>query len=153
MRAIVETYEAWSGLSHQALREHQLSPAGRQALAILEGAHHPLSPTTIAERLLVTTASVTSLLDTLERRGLVIRSPDPDDGRKVLVTLTSDGRGKVDAFLPEIVALQTAMLTSLSEAERHQLLGSLATIRDAIETLDPQAVAAAAPPRRPPKRQ
>lgn len=152
MRAIVKTYEAWSGFSHQALREHRLSPAGRQALAILEGAHQPLSPTTIAERLLVTTASVTSLLDTLERRGFITRSPDPDDGRKVLVTLTGDGRRMVDAFLPQIVALQTAMLTGLSEAQRDQLISSLATIRDAIDALNPQTIAAAAPPRRPPNR-
>jgi DNA-binding MarR family transcriptional regulator len=39
----------------------------------------------MAERLIVTTASVTSLLDTLERRGLLERRPDPTDRRRPLI--------------------------------------------------------------------
>lgn len=145
--ALVQTYEAWNALAHRALRQHRLSPAGRQALAVLEGAGRPLSPTTIAERLLVTTASMTSLLDTLERRGLLTRSPDPDDRRKVLVTLTEDGRQVVDQFLPQVVAVQTALMAGLTETQRHQLLESLATIREAIDLLDTDAVIAASQPR------
>jgi DNA-binding MarR family transcriptional regulator len=144
----VQTYETFIATANQALRKHQLSPAGRQALAILDGAGAPLSPTVIAERLLVTTASVTSLLDTLERRGLVTRSPDPKDRRKVLVALTSHGRRAVDELLPQMVALQTAMVAGLSEARRRQLLESLAAIRDAVAALDPVQIVAAAPPRR-----
>ena len=144
----MQTYETFIATTNQALRKHRLSPAGRQALAILDGAGAPLSPTVIAERLLVTTASVTSLLDTLERRGLVTRAPDPDDRRKVLVTLTSQGRRAVDEFLPQVVALQTAMVAGLSEARRRQLLESLAAIRDAVAALDPAEIVAAAPTRR-----
>ena len=72
--ALVSTSEAFMGMTRKALRHHGLSMAGREAIAVIEGAGKPISPTTIAERLLVTTASVTSLLDTLERRGLVVRS-------------------------------------------------------------------------------
>ncbi len=145
--ALVQTSEAWNALANRALRQHRLSPAGRQALAVLEGAGRPLSPTTIAERLLVTTASMTSLLDTLERRGFVTRSPDPDDRRKVLVTLTEHGRQVVDRFLPQVVAVQTALMAGLTETQRHQLLESLATLREAINTLNADAVIAASPPR------
>ncbi len=145
--ALVQTYEAWNALANRALRQHRLSPAGRQALAVLEGAGRPLSPTTIAERLLVTTASMTSLLDTLERRGFVTRSPDPDDRRKVLVTLTEHGRQVVDRFLPQVVAVQTALMTGLTETQRHQLLESLETLREAIDTLNADAVIAASQPR------
>lgn len=145
--ALVQTAEAWIALANKALAQHRLSPAGRQALAVLEGADRPLSPTTLAERLLVTTASTTSLLDTLERRGLVARSPDPDDRRKILVTLTENGRQVVDQFLPQIVALQTALMAGLTETQRRQLIESLTTIRDATRTLDTDAVISTAPPR------
>jgi hypothetical protein len=67
--AVVQVGESFLASVEKALRHHHLSRAGREALAVLEGAGQPLSPTTIAERLIVTTASVTSLLDTLERRG------------------------------------------------------------------------------------
>ena len=116
--ALVRTYDASIALINNALRGHGLSAAGRQALAVLDGAGGPLSPTAIAGRLLITTASMTSLLDTLERRGLVSRLPDPDDRRRLLVSLTDEGQRVVDEFLPEVVALQTAVRAGIGEAEQ-----------------------------------
>ncbi|MGZ4594674.1 MAG: MarR family winged helix-turn-helix transcriptional regulator [Actinomycetes bacterium] len=150
--ALVRTCEASIALVNRSLRHHGLSAAGRQALAVLEGAGQPLSPTTIAERLIVTTASTTSLLDTLERRGLVTRQADPDDRRRLLVSLTDEGRQVVDEFLPEVVALQTAVMAGLSEGERQRLLRSLAAIRQAIAAVDADSVVAAAPRRVGPQR-
>ena len=119
--ALVRAGDALMAMANQALRHHGLSAAGRQALAILEGAGEPLSPTTIAERLIVTTATVTSLLDTLEKRGLVVRQPDPADRRKLLVSITDEARAIVDQFLPEVVALQTAVM-----AEPHRTAATTA---------------------------
>jgi DNA-binding MarR family transcriptional regulator len=148
---LAQVGEAFFAMANKALRHHGLSAAGREALAIIEGAGEPISPTTIAERLIVTTATVTSLLDTLERRGLVVRQPNPHDRRKLLVALTDEARETVDRFLPEIVALQTAVMAGLSEAERRQLLRSLATIRAGLAAVDADAVVAAAPRRGKPR--
>ena len=131
----------------QALRHHRLSRAGREALAVLDGAGQPLSPTAIAERLIVTTASVTSLLDTLERRGLVERQPDPTDRRRLLIVITQEGKAIVDQFLPEVVALQTAGLATLTEAQRRQLVELLATVGANLTTLDADEVIREAAPR------
>jgi DNA-binding MarR family transcriptional regulator len=144
---IVRTSEAFLGTADRALREHRLSRAGRQALAVLDGAGGPLSPTTLADRLMVTPASVTSLLDTLERRGLVVRRPDPDDRRRLLVSVTSEGSAVVDRFLPEVVALQTAAMTGLSERQRRQLRDLLALVRAGLSEMDPEVVAHDAPHR------
>jgi DNA-binding MarR family transcriptional regulator len=150
--AIVQVGERFLASTDKALRRHNLSRAGREALAVLEGAGQPLSPTTIAERLLVTTASVTSLLDTLERRGLVERRPDPGDRRKLLVAITDEGLALVDQFLPEVVALQTAAMAELSEPQRRQLVKLLATVRARLADLDPDMVVRAARPRGTPPR-
>ena len=147
MLALARTSGAIMALFNASLRHRELSATGRQALAVLDGAGQPMSPTAISERLLVTTASMTSLLDTLERRGLVIRQPDPDDRRKQLVSLTRAGQQVVDEFLPEVVALQTAMMTGLNEADRRQLVRLLGVIREALADIDADAVVAAAPPR------
>jgi DNA-binding MarR family transcriptional regulator len=144
---VVQVGEAFVAMANKALRHHGLSAAGRQALAIIDGAGEPLAPTTIADRLIVTTATVTSLLDTLERRGLVVRHPDPVDRRKLLVSITDEARRIVDQFLPEVVALQTAVLAGLSEPERKRMLRSLAVIRDGMAAIDPQSTVAGAPPR------
>jgi DNA-binding MarR family transcriptional regulator len=106
-----------------------------------------LSPTAIAERLIVTTASVTSLLDTLERRGLVERQPDPTDRRRLLVMITPDGQALVDQFLPEVVALQTAAMATLTEAQRRQLVELLTALGTSLNTLDADEVIRSAAPR------
>jgi DNA-binding MarR family transcriptional regulator len=145
--ALVRTGDRLLAGIDQALRHHLLSRAGREALAVLDGAGQPLSPTAIAERLIVTTASVTSLLDTLERRGLVERRPDPTDRRRLLIVITHDGKAIVDKFLPEIVALQTAALATLTEAQRRQLVELLATVGANLTNLDADEVIRAAAPR------
>jgi DNA-binding MarR family transcriptional regulator len=134
-------------MADRALRHHELSTAGRQALAILDGAGEPLSPTTIAERLIVTTASVTSLLDTLERRGLVERRPDVVDRRRVLVELTDSGRELVDRVLPDVVALQTAVLAGMSNPQRRQLVALLGKVERGVDAVDVESVLEGAPVR------
>jgi DNA-binding MarR family transcriptional regulator len=149
---LVRTHEAVWSLQNAAMRPYGLSPGGREALAIIEGAGGSLSPSIIAKRLLVTTASTASLLDTLERRGFVTRHPASDDRRKVIVTLTDAGQAVVDAFLPQLVAVQTAALSRLSEADRAHLRKCLEVIRVTAATLDGESVGASAKPRVRPNR-
>ena len=129
---IVRAGEAFVALANQALNDYQLSPAARQALAVLDGAGEPLSPTEIARRLIVTTASITSLLDTLQRRGLVERRPDPDDRRRLLITITPAARDLVRRYVPEIVALQASVMRDIPEEDRRQFAAVLTRIREAI---------------------
>lgn len=151
MVALVNVGERFLASFDRALRHHRLSRAGREALAVLEGAGAPLSPTTIAERLIVTTASVTSLLDTLERRGLVERRPDPGDRRKLLVVITDDGVALVNEFLPEVMALQTAAMSTLRLRQRRQLVSLLLRVDAGLDALDADAVVRDAAPRGTPR--
>ena len=112
-----------------------LSASAFQALAILEGAHEPLAPHVIAERLLVSSASMTSLLDTLERRGLVERRPHATDRRKVLISLTNEAQEIVDRMLPAVHGAATEALADLAEPDREQLITSLTTIRARLDLL------------------
>jgi DNA-binding MarR family transcriptional regulator len=105
-----------------------LSASAFQTLAILEGAGEPLAAHVIAERLLVSSASMTSLLDTLERKGLVERRPHPSDRRKILIHLTDEAHGVVDEMLPVIHAVITSAVADLTESERERLIRSLTKI-------------------------
>src|SRR6478752_4173894 len=55
------------------------------ALAVLDGAAEPLTPSEIADRVLVASATMTATLDLLERRQWIRRLPNPADRRSVLV--------------------------------------------------------------------
>ena len=136
----------------QALRRHGLSLQARVLLATLEGAGVPLSASTLAERLLVSGASITSLVDTLQRKGLVRRTGSESDRRVVLVELTEDAQPVIDGFLAEVTTLHAAQFAVLTDAEREQFCAMLARVSAHIATLDGEAIAARAKPRRRPKR-
>jgi DNA-binding MarR family transcriptional regulator len=132
----------------RALRRHGLSIAARVMLATIEGAGEPLPANVLAERLLVTGASITSLVDTLERRGLVRRVRPDSDRRIVLIELTDAARPVIDAYLAEVTALHAAEFAIFTAEEREQLTTLLARLAAHITTLDVETITAAAKPRR-----
>ena len=132
-------------IERPAREAHGLSASAFQALAILDGAGEPVPGHVIAGRLLVSSASMTSLLDTLERRGLAERRPHPTDRRKILVHLTADGQRIVDQQLPVLHAVIAQAISTLPEDDREHLLTSLTTIRARVEQIASQPL----PPRKP----
>jgi len=142
-RASALATECWANLwraaellmelhNRQTFDQYQLSPSARQVLAIVEGAGQPLEPSVIAERLLVTTGSMTSLLDNLEKRGLIRRQPHPEDRRKLLIDITPTAQAIVDELLPSLHARERdVMAAALSPSEQRSLLRSLAKLQRA----------------------
>jgi len=125
-----------------------LSPAAFQVLAIIEGEGAPLPPSVISERTLVTSGTMTALLDTLTRRGLVRRLPHPGDRRMLLVDLTDAGRAVVDVVLPATHRITQEMFAPFSEAERERLLKLLGRVQDRLELLRGQPPPTDPPPKR-----
>ena len=102
--------------------------AAATALAVVEGAGEPLTPTQISERVLVASATLTATLDLLEDRGWVLRRPNAADRRSVLVEVTEEGRATADRLLPGVRAVEREVMSALSQAERRQLLRLLAKV-------------------------
>jgi DNA-binding MarR family transcriptional regulator len=111
---------------------YELSISAVTVLAIIDGAGEPITPGVIAERAIIAAASTTSVLDTLEKRGLVERRPHPTDRRKLLIALTAAGRTAIDKILPGVHKLEAAVMTRLSEEDRTQLLGLIAKVQAAV---------------------
>lgn len=102
------------------------------ALAVIEGAGEPLEPSVIAERLIITSGSMTSMLDTLEKRGLVRRMPHPADRRKLLVDVTDEAVAILDRLLPSLHARERAVVdAALTTDEQRTLLELLAKVQRA----------------------
>lgn len=132
----------------RAMRRHGLSLAARILLATVEGAGEPLPANVLGERLLVSGASITSLVDTLERRGLVRRVRPDHDRRLVLIELTDAAQPVIDAYLAEVTALHAAEFSIFTADEREQLTDLLARLSAHLTTLDLESITAAAQPRR-----
>src|SRR5260370_42258770 len=72
-----------------ALQPFDVSPAGGLVLGILKDAGEPCPPNYISDRLIVSRATVTGVLDTLVKRGLGRREPHPTHRRMGLGDLTN----------------------------------------------------------------
>ena len=73
-----------------------------------------------ADALLCTRATITGIIDTLERKGLVMRKPNPADRRSLLATLTEEGR-ELQHKTPSLDSVYNKCCSGLSPLEFHQL--------------------------------
>lgn len=110
-------------------RRYGLSLSGFNALVILRQAPEGVNPHEIADRLLVTRAAVTAILDTLEANGLIRRDQSGTDGRMSIIAITSAGKKLLNGLLPEHFAAERAMASVLSANEKELLISLLGRLQ------------------------
>jgi len=71
---------------------------------------------------------VTSIIDSLEKEGLVKRTADPMDRRKIWVSLTSSGYRYIDVLEGCVEKLVDVMLEGLEEDEIDEMLQSMRSV-------------------------
>jgi DNA-binding MarR family transcriptional regulator len=125
-----------------------LSHAALNALAVIEGNGGPIPTGEISARMHITSGTMTTVLDTLERNSYIRRLADPDDRRRVLVDITPAAQPVLDQMLPEVQQLAKAIMGALDDDTLHRLLDTLATLTAAIDN-SPQNLPPP-PPRRTP---
>jgi DNA-binding MarR family transcriptional regulator len=101
------------------------------------------TPAELAEKAGVTRATMTGLIDTLERDGFVKREPDPDDRRMMSVRLTPRGENFLQEYLPVHFKAVAELMSPLSEAERKTLVQLLVKIQQRVAVLHPTRTPAA----------
>ena len=122
-------------LLDDAFAQHDLESWEFDVLATLlrHGAPHQLTPGELMDSVMITSGAMTNRIDRLERRGLVARESNPDDGRQVLVTLTPAGQQRVDAALVDHAANEARIVSALDPARRGELIGALRVLSCAVE--------------------
>lgn len=95
----------------------------------------PLAHCKLAERTSVTRGTITGLVDSLERDGLVRRRPDEHDRRVTLVELTAEGRALLDRVLPGHLARLSRLMSGLTRDEQKQLVALLLKVHDGLSAL------------------
>ena len=122
------------------LRPFQLTTGSFNVLQVIAGADGPLTPSQISERIpvAVTTATMTGVLDTLERRGLVERLAHPDDRRSVLVHLRQEGRQLLDDVVPLVLEREKQWCAGVNRSERLRLVDRLGTLESHLRLLPPE---------------
>ena len=90
------------------------------------------SPAELAEMAGVTRATMTGLIDTLEKDGYVRREPDPHDRRAMLVQLTPKGDAFTEELMPGYFRRVATIMAPLECDERDELLRLLLKVREGI---------------------
>ena len=90
--------------------------------------HEGLSQVDLAERMRVEKASLTSVLDGMERRKLIARRRNGEDRRRVNINLTAYGRSLKARLLPYGATINRKATRGLSAGEIVQLRGLLARV-------------------------
>jgi DNA-binding MarR family transcriptional regulator len=106
-----------------AFADHGLESWEFDVLAALrrQGPPFQLTPGALLRATLVTSGTMTNRVDRLAAEGLVRREPDPSDKRGVLVTLTGQGRERVDAALADLLRRERVLLAGLDSGQRRHL--------------------------------
>jgi MarR family 2-MHQ and catechol resistance regulon transcriptional repressor len=126
---LVRTSELLVKRIAELVQPFDLTPSSGLVLGILADFGEPLPPNKIAERLIISRASVTSLIDSLERRGYVRRAPHSTDRRMLLIELTDTGRQVAHDFRLLVHQNQKGWLAVLNEQEQIQLIDTLHRIQ------------------------
>ena len=116
----VRAYDTIDSRLRSALREEGLTPS---QLGVLEALMHigPMVQSELAEKLLTSPSNLTTVLDNLERDGMVRRQRSTEDRRQVEVSLTSDGRELIEDVFPSHAQRITRLFGALDPEEQEEL--------------------------------
>lgn len=111
-------YQSLSKIDQQCIREAGF--ASQSDFAILEILHHlgPQSIKKIGDRIRLTSGSITTAIQRLEKKGYIHRSPDPNDHRQTFIHLAHLGRIHLEPTLEQQAQQLDAAFASLEPAER-----------------------------------
>lgn len=86
----------------------------------------------IGNCILISSGSMTYVIDKLEQRGLLGRTSCPDDRRVIHVTLTYDGNKLMNEIMPKYYELVDDMFDSLNSDEAETLIQLLKKVRNKV---------------------
>ncbi|MEI6560561.1 MAG: MarR family transcriptional regulator [Verrucomicrobiota bacterium] len=115
------------------LNRHNISQGRFTVMMLL---HRPWvessTPASLAEESGVTRATMTGLIDTLEKDGMVVREADANDRRTVHVRLTKQGHASLETMLPDYFQCVSRIMSPLNERERKELVRLLQKLQEGL---------------------
>lgn len=110
------------GRRYRALLDERLRPAGQssarmEAMSVIIDAPEPRPQVEIARQLRIEGPTLTRMLDTLEKDGMVERLPDPADRRTKQLRITPEGEASLEESFGIADDLRQKLLEGFSESE------------------------------------
>lgn len=124
--AMLEIKQVGEEIQHSVLdilqKEYHLSEGKFCMLIVLHQNPQGIAPSEIAAKIGVTKATISNMLMRMERDGMIVTKPSPDDARAKIVCLTEKGRAFMNEILPPHYLRVTKLMERLSEPEQKELI-------------------------------
>lgn len=117
-------HQRHAAIFQDMIGEGQLTPLQFAALVKLDDLGE-VSQNELGRRTAMDAATMQGVIKRLLARGLADRKPDPGDRRRVVLSLTAEGRALIAAARPNGHAITDETLAGLSGAERRSFLALL----------------------------
>ncbi len=133
-KAIIRLMTEVSSEMRPLMAEYGLTgPQWANLQVLVQAGPEGLRLSEISKRLRVTEGNITGVIDRLEESGLVARVPHPEDRRVILARLTPAGQELCRRVGPTFTARLDKLFSSLPEAKRLALAGTLEKIAQQVE--------------------
>jgi len=132
IRELVHCYQAFENYSAAQIREFGLTPPQFDIVATL-GNTPGMTPKELVEKTLITKGTLTGIVDRLEARGLVRRTPSATDGRSQIVQLTLAGEELFDEVFPAHLDYVGRAFAHFSAEDYARIEAALSDLRDVFE--------------------
>lgn len=129
---IARTYLMLTKEFSEFYKEFKFTPAKFNALVLIEhlGKEDGVSQIEISEKLIVTGANITGLIDRLEKDKLVVRIPDVKDRRSNRIKITKKGEELIEKIWSLHIEKTNSLVKHISNSRKNEVIGCLTEIRE-----------------------
>lgn len=130
--SILMSYEVLARYLEVRLKQHDVSLIRFNIMSTLFKNGGEMTPSEIAESVFREKNSVTAVINTLEREGVVRREPSPNDGRSVKVIITDKGWKEANRLTPVAQELSREALSCMDREQVENLVGIMRNLRESL---------------------
>ncbi len=131
-----KTHEMLETVFDSYFQKFDISDSKFNLLVILyESSEKGLALSEIGDRMLVTKANITGLIDRLERQGFVKRIRDYADRRKIIAVITEKGKVFTENIINRYREWSDKMMATLDDSEKDQLINIMMKLQKGLLNL------------------
>ena len=118
-----------------AYRPFQLTPAKFNILFLVDdlGGDKGIAQSELSDKLFVSAANITKIIDSMEKMSLVERMPSPHDRRVNLIRITDEGQKLLDDSWPTHIHSLNSLCNDFTEDEKNTLKGLLGKLQKDVQ--------------------
>ncbi|MBU5255529.1 MULTISPECIES: MarR family winged helix-turn-helix transcriptional regulator [Tissierella] len=130
---LLKTKDMLEEVHDRFFQAYDLSNTKFNVLVILyKGCTEEMYMSKIGERMLLSNANITGLIDRLEEQSLVKRVRSKEDRRKIVIKITEKGINSVEKVMEDYIKWSKKLMEVLTVEENNQLIKLLKTLQQGI---------------------